>query len=185
MEEKKQEEQLDPQEEQQQQEEQLQADAQTQEEETVKETAAPKDEKEKLAQELAEMKDKYLRIYAEFDNFRKRNAREKLQLIQTAAADTIKSLLPVLDDFDRAVKAGQELDDGIMLIYEKMKKALAQKGLEEMESTGQAFDPDFHEALTKVPAPTEELKGKVIDTVEKGYILNEKIIRYAKVVVGQ
>ncbi|EJF52540.1 molecular chaperone GrpE (heat shock protein) [Saprospira grandis DSM 2844] len=185
MEEKKQEEQLDPQEEQQQQEEQLQADAQTQEEETVKETAAPKDEKEKLAQELAEMKDKYLRIYAEFDNFRKRNAREKLQLIQTAAADTIKSLLPVLDDFDRAVKAGQELDDGIMLIYEKMKKALVQKGLEEMESTGQAFDPDFHEALTKVPAPTEELKGKVIDTVEKGYILNEKIIRYAKVVVGQ
>lgn len=146
---------------------------------------------EKVAAELAEMKDKYLRLYAEFDNYRKRTLREKDTLIKTAAANTINSLLPTLDDFERAIKAADATDndetvsDGIRLVYEKMLKTLEQRGLKAMESTGEAFDPDLHEALTKVPAPTEDMKGKVIDTIEKGYYLNDKIIRYAKVVVGQ
>jgi molecular chaperone GrpE len=149
-----------------------------------------KTDTEKMAAELAEMKDKYLRLYAEFDNYRKRTLREREDLFKTAAQDTIKSLISTLDDFERAIKVAdaddndESVSDGIRLIYEKLFRTLEQKGLKIMESTGQVFDVDLHEALTKIPAPTPEQKGMVIETIEKGYYLKDKIIRYAKVVVG-
>jgi molecular chaperone GrpE len=138
---------------------------------------------------LDEAKDKYLRLFAEFDNYKKRSIKENFDMRRTAAQETIISLLPVLDDFDRAKKnadAGHEVfSDGVNMIYQKLYNTLDQKGLKPMESAGVDFDPEYHEAITDIPAPTEDLKGKVIDTVEKGYILNEKIIRHAKVVVGK
>ena len=146
---------------------------------------------EKLNEELSEMKDKYLRLYADFDNYRKRTNKERLELIQTASKDVILSVLPVIDDFERAIKVGdsddseEKLPEGVRLIYDKMVRLLGQKGLQAMETTGETFDSDIHEALTKVPVPSEDMKGKIIDTVEKGYKLGEKIIRYPKVVVGQ
>ncbi len=146
---------------------------------------------DKTAEELSDMKDKYLRLYAEFDNYRKRTLREREELIKTAAEGTIKAILPTLDDFERAIKAAKAGNDdnsiieGIVLIYEKLLRSLEQQGLKVMESDGQAFDPDLHEALTKVPSPNDDMKGKVFETIEKGYYLREKIIRYAKVVVGQ
>ena len=149
------------------------------------------DENAKTAAELSEMKDKYLRLYAEFDNYRKRTMREREELIKTAAESAIKSMLSTLDDFERAIKAAKSSNEdsaileGIILIYEKMFKTLEQQGLKIMESDGEEFNPDLHEALTKIPVPNDELKGKVIETIEKGYYLREKIIRYAKVVVGQ
>jgi molecular chaperone GrpE len=142
-------------------------------------------------QEIAELKDKYMRLYAEFDNFKRRTAKEKIDLISTASKDTIAALLPVVDDFDRAKKTADDpestetFSEGVKLVYDKLHKILAQKGLLKMESNGEAFDPEYHEAITEIPAPTEELKGKVIDTIEAGYFLNDKIIRYAKVVVGK
>ncbi len=145
----------------------------------------------KLKQELAEAKDKYLRLFAEFDNFRKRTNKEKLELRKTAAADTLSALLPVLDDFDRAKKnhddenSTEEFSEGVMFVYEKISTFMNKQGLKKMVSTGEDFNSDFHEAITEIPAPTDEMKGKVIDTIENGYILNEKIIRYAKVVVGK
>ncbi len=143
-----------------------------------------------LKQELGEAKDKYLRLYAEFENYKKRTIRERLDLMATAAEDTLSALLPVLDDFDRAKKASEEgtvepFSEGVELIYNKLKNTLVQRGLKPMETTGEAFDPEFHEAITEIPAPTEEMKGKIIDTIEKGYFLKDKIIRYAKVVVGK
>ncbi len=141
--------------------------------------------------ELAEQKDKFLRLFAEFDNFKKRNVKERLELMKTAAQDTMSALLPVLDDFDRAKAAAEDesnqepFSEGVMLVYQKLHNTLKQKGLEEMVSTGEAFDPELHQALTEIPAPNEELKGKVVDTIEKGYLLKEKIIRHAKVVVGK
>jgi len=149
------------------------------------------DDNAKLALELSEMKDKYLRLYAEFDNYRKRTLREREELIKTASESAIKSILSTLDDFERAIKAAKSgaedssILEGIVLIYDKMFKTLEQQGLKVMESDGQDFNPDLHESLTKVPVPSEDLKGKVIETIEKGYYLREKIIRYAKVVVGQ
>jgi len=149
------------------------------------------DDNAKLASELSEMKDKYLRLYAEFDNYRKRTLREREELIKTASESAIKSILSTLDDFERAIKAAKSgaedssILEGIVLIYDKMFKTLEQQGLKVMESDGQDFNPDLHESLTKVPVPSEDLKGKVIETIEKGYYLREKIIRYAKVVVGQ
>jgi molecular chaperone GrpE len=149
------------------------------------------DEHAKLASELSEMKDKYLRLYAEFDNYRKRTLREREELIKTASESAIKSMLSTLDDFERAIKAAKSgaedssILEGIVLIYDKMFKTLEQQGLKVMESDGQDFNPDLHESLTKVPVPSDDLKGKVIETIEKGYYLREKIIRYAKVVVGQ
>ena len=149
------------------------------------------DELTKVNAELGEMKDKYLRLYAEFDNYRKRSIREREDLIKLAAQDTIKSILPTLDDFERALKHSKpesenndSIVEGIKLIHDKLLKSLEHQGLKVMESDQQAFDPDLHEALTKVPAPTEDMKGKVIETIEKGYYLKDKIIRYAKVVVG-
>jgi molecular chaperone GrpE len=149
------------------------------------------DDNATIAAELSEMKDKYLRLYAEFDNYRKRTMREREELIKTAAESAIKSMLSTLDDFERAIKAAKSANEdssileGILLIYEKMFKTLEQQGLKIMQSDGEEFNPDLHEALTKVPVPNDELKGKVIETIEKGYYLRDKIIRYAKVVVGQ
>ena len=146
---------------------------------------------EALRSESAEWKDKYLRLFSEFDNFRKRNARERIELAKTASSGLIVKLLPVLDDFERALKslpADNETTlpyrQGIDLIYNKMLSALEKEGLKPLQSLGEAFDTDFHEALTNIPAPSEELKGKVVDEIERGYLLNDKVIRFAKVVVG-
>ena len=144
-----------------------------------------------LKKQIAEEKDKYLRLYADFDNFRKRNAKERLELILTASKDVIKELLPVLDDFERAMKASETateaepVKEGMLLIYNKLSKNLEGKGLKAIEAKGNEFDVALHEAITEVPAPTPDLVGKVMDEVEKGYYLNDKIIRFAKVVVGK
>ncbi len=148
-------------------------------------------ELERLTKELAEMKDKYLRIFAEFDNYRKRTIKEKQDIIKLASRDVLNAVLPAVDDFDRAIKVASEneneadIPEGVILIYNKLFKALEQQGIKEMETNGHDFDPEMHEALTKVPAPNEDMKGKIIDTIEKGYYLNDKIIRYPKVVVGE
>jgi molecular chaperone GrpE len=148
---------------------------------------------EELEQEVAQLNDKYLRLYSEFDNYRKRSIKERIELSKSAASDLITTLLPVLDDFERALTAmepGVDLDkedahfDGINLIYNKLKSILFQQGLERMKALGEEFNTDFHEALTKIPAPKPELIGKVVDVVQNGYILNGKVIRYAQVVVG-
>ena len=136
-----------------------------------------------------ELNDKYLRLYSEYDNYRKRTANEKIELIKTAAESTIIALLPILDDFERALPTMEKLEDkthyeGVMLIYNKLKRTLEQKGLEEIKATGEPFNTDEHEALTQIPAPSEDMKDKVIDVVQKGYKLNGKVIRYARVVVG-
>jgi molecular chaperone GrpE len=144
---------------------------------------------EVLSEKLTEANDKFLRLYSEFDNFRKRTAREKIELSKTAGEDVFKLILPVLDDFDRGIKAADEAHDvqavkeGMNLIFQKLKTSLQQRGLIEMESKGVTFDADFHEAITNIPAD-ETLKGKVVDELEKGYLLNGKVIRFAKVVVG-
>lgn len=143
---------------------------------------------QKLQDELAEMKDKYLRLFAEFENFRKRTAKERLELIQTASEKVVRELLAVMDDFDRAEKAFREKNDkeseGFFLIQNKFKKVLDAQGVKVMDTSSLVFDPDLHDAITQIPAPGEELKGKIIDVVEKGYLLNEKVIRHAKVVIG-
>ncbi|TSD66190.1 nucleotide exchange factor GrpE [Inquilinus sp. KBS0705] len=145
---------------------------------------------EVFKQELSLANDKYLRLYAEFDNFRRRTIKEREEARKTEGKDVIVALLPVLDDFERALKAMETATDvapvkqGIELIQTKLKNALAQKGLKEMVSIGTPFDADLHEAITNIPAPTDDLKGKVIDEMEKGYELNEKVIRFAKVIVG-
>jgi molecular chaperone GrpE len=139
---------------------------------------------------LDEVNDKYLRLYSEFDNYRKRSIREKADLSKTASSEIIISLLPVLDDIDRALKSidlARDLDavkEGMRLISDKLYGALSQKGLEPIDAMGKIFDTDFHEAITNFPAPSEDLKGKVFDVTEKGYLLNGKVIRYAKVVVA-
>lgn len=145
---------------------------------------------QELGEKLDEMNDKYLRLFSEFDNFRKRTQKEKLELYKTASEDVMLALLPVLDDFERAQKVTEEngvdknFQEGIELIYNKLKKTLSQKGLEPMDVMGQEFDTDYHEAITNIPAPTPDMKGKVVDVVENGYMLNDKVIRFAKVVVG-
>jgi len=139
---------------------------------------------------FAEMNDRYLRLYSEFDNYRKRSARERVEFSKTAASDTFTAILPVLDDFDRAAKAMENADDiavlkeGMQLIYHKFRNILISKGLEEMNAQGETFDADFHEAITSIPSPDDTMKGKVVDELEKGYSLNGKVIRFAKVVVG-
>lgn len=157
----------------------------------LNEPIAEEPETEKLKAELQEQKDKYLRLMAEFDNFRRRTAKENIELRQTAAKDVIISLLEVLDDCDRAekqLKSGADIEiqkEGIMLVFNKLRNNLQSKGVKAMESLNTDFDVEKHEAITEIPAPTEALKGKVLDEVEKGYYLNEKIIRFAKVVVGK
>jgi molecular chaperone GrpE len=146
---------------------------------------------EKLAAELAEAKDKYIRLSAEFDNYRKRTSKERVELIQSAGKDVISKLLPTLDDFDRALTAMETATDvesvktGMDIVNNKFRQSLSQLGLKEMEATGQAFDPELQEAITAIPAPTAELKNKVVDVIEKGYYLGDKVIRHAKVVIGQ
>ncbi len=149
------------------------------------------DATEKLQGELEEQKDKYLRLFAEFDNYKRRTAKERIELIQTAGKDVIISLLDVLDDCDRAEKQLQTTEDlasvkeGIQLVFNKLKTTLQQKGLKAMESISQDFDVEKHEAITEIPAPSEDMQGKVMDELMKGYYLNDKIIRFAKVVVGK
>jgi molecular chaperone GrpE len=142
----------------------------------------------KLKSEIAEQKDKYIRLYSEFDNFRRRTAKEKLELIQSANEQLLQALLPVADDFERAEKSFSKTDkdlEGFFLISNKFKKVLEQYQVKIMEvGQGSAFNADIHEAITQIPAPSDNLKGKVVDVVEKGYLLNEKVIRFAKVVVG-
>lgn len=148
-------------------------------------------ELEQLKADVAEHQDKYLRLVAEFDNFKKRNAREMREFYKTAGQDIMRDLLPVLDDYKRANKAYEQDQNagtfvqGLHLIQEKLVKTLQGKGLKEIESIGQPFNIEFHEAIAEVPAPAEEQKGKIIDEVESGYTLNGSIIRYAKVVVGK
>jgi molecular chaperone GrpE len=141
----------------------------------------------KIQDELAEAKDKYLRLYAEFDNYRRRTSREKLDMIQGANEGLLKALLPVLDDFDRAEKAFRELNnkeaEGLLLIHNKYKKILEQFGVKAME-VGDSFNPDLHEAITQVPVGDDRKKGSIVEVVERGYLLNDKVIRFAKVVVG-
>ena len=175
--------------------------------EEVKDTEEPKDsknvEESKKAEEVKEEKDplaelqekynelndKYVRLYSEYDNFRRRTANEKIELIKTASEGAISAMLPILDDFERALPTMEKSEDksnyeGALLIYNKLKKTLEQKGLEEINANGAEFNTDEHEALTQIPAPEETLKGKVMDVIQKGYKLNGKVIRYARVVVG-
>lgn len=152
----------------------------------------PKDlEITELKKQIEEQKDKYLRLFADFDNFKKRNAKERLELIQIAGKDVMLALLPILDDFERAIKAAETATDittvneGVNLIFNKMLKGLETKGLKPLDSKGTEFNVELHEAITEIPAPTADLQGKVIDEVERGYFLNDKLIRYAKVIVGK
>jgi len=146
-------------------------------------------ELETLRNELGEMKDKFIRKVAEFENFKKRSLKERMELIQTAGKEVIVDMLEVLDDCERAEKQMSTLDEkakeGVMLVFNKLKSLLAAKGLKPMETINEEFNPDIHEAITEVPVPNEKQKGKVIDEIQKGYYLNDKIIRYAKVVVGK
>jgi molecular chaperone GrpE len=143
-----------------------------------------------LQSKYDELNDKYLRLYSDFDNFRRRTAKERIDLLKSGGEDIFKVLLPVLDDFERAMKNMETAQDvpsvkqGVELIYHKLFKEMSNKGLKKMETIGQPFDSDFHEALTQIPAPSENMKNKVVDEMEKGYFLNDKVIRFAKVVVG-
>ncbi len=148
-----------------------------------------------LEKQLEDLNEKHLRLFSEFDNFKKRTKKEKSELIKSAGEDVIGELLPVLDDFERAIASNQEIEaegeqveqlkNGFELIYNKMKKILEEKGLQEMEAEGEEFNTDRHEAMTRMPVEEEDKKGKVVEVVQKGYYLNEKVLRYAKVVVGQ
>lgn len=144
-----------------------------------------------LQKQVEEQKDKFLRLYADFDNYKKRTAKERSELILTAGKDIMTAMLPVSDDMDRAIKYMNESEDlttikeGLNLVYAKFKNTLEQNGLKSTPSIGEIFDVEKHEAITEIPAPNEEMKGKVVDEVEKGYYLNGKLIRYAKVVVGK
>ncbi len=148
-------------------------------------------EKKELTPEekYAELNDKFLRLYSEFDNFRKRTIKERIELIKTASEDTIRILLPVIDDLERALTSMKDQSDnssyeGINLIYQKFKNILTQKGVEEIKTIGESFNTDFQEAVTTIPSEDEEQKGKVVDVIEKGYIINGKVIRFAKVIVA-
>jgi molecular chaperone GrpE len=176
--------------------EESKASVSAEQEESAQNEGAPEAEKElseleKKEIECKEMHEKFVRLYSEFDNFRKRTAKEKIEITKTASENVLKDLLPVLDDFERAIANNKDLDDpkalkeGFELIHNKLFKNLEAKGLKRMESQGDLFDVDKHEALTNIPAPKKNLKGKVVDVVEKGYLLNDKVIRFAKVVVGQ
>jgi molecular chaperone GrpE len=144
-------------------------------------------------QKYNELNDKYLRLSAEYDNFRKRSLKEKMEMIKTAGQDILISILPVIDNFERALKSintdnteeSKAIREGIDLIYNNFKDFLSQRGVKEIDALGKSFDTDHHEAITKIPAPQEELKGKVIDVIEKGYLMHDKVIRFSKVVVGE
>ena len=158
---------------------------------SLQDEIAEENEFEELRIELQEQKDKFIRLYAEFDNFKRRNAKERVELIQTAGKDVIQSLLEVLDDCDRAEKQMQTSEDinqiksGIQLVFSKLRNSLQSRGLKEMKSIGEPFNPDIHEAITEIAVKDPAMAGKVVDELEKGYLLNEKIIRFSKVVVGK
>ncbi len=145
---------------------------------------------DKTYQELVELKDKYLRLYADFENFRRRTAKEKMELMANANESMLVALLPVVDDFERAMQSIETTDDiaavkeGVSLIYNKLGRTLESKGLKPMTAKGEVFNADLHESITQFPAPSDELKGKVIDEIERGYYLNDKVIRFAKVIIG-
>ncbi|MAO08867.1 MAG: nucleotide exchange factor GrpE [Alteromonas sp.] len=159
--------------------------------ESKNDTNEVKDPVETLKQEVETEKDRYLRLFAEFENYKKRTGRERLELFKTASQDVMVSLLPVLDDFERALKEIEKSEDenlykGVLLINNKLKDILTNKGLEVVETkAGDTFDGEIHEAVTQIPAPSDELKGKIVDVIEKGYKLGERIIRYPKVVTGK
>ena len=159
--------------------------------EDVAEPLVPDDTKQKLRQELEEQKDKYVRLFAEFDNYKRRSSKERIELIQTAGKEVIVSMLQVLDDCDRAEKQLQQTDDaeqikeGVQLVFNKLRKTLQSQGLRAMESLHTDFDVEKHEAITEIAVDDKNLKGKVVDEIEKGYYLNDKLIRFAKVVVGK
>jgi len=144
-----------------------------------------------VQKELSESKDKYLRLSAEFDNFRKRTVREKMEMIQTAGMTLLKDILPFVDDFERGIEMAANTEDmdavrtGMELIYSKLKDFLATHRVKEINAMNEPFNADWHEAVTNIPAPTDDMKGKIVDVIQKGYTLNEKIIRYPKVVVGE
>ena len=146
---------------------------------------------QKLEEELAKEKDKFLRLFAEFENYKKRTSKERIDLFRTANQEVLQAMLPVLDDFDRAMIQIAKSEDevllkGVELIHEKLKSTLVSKGLEELDiRTGDAFNADFAEAITQIPAPSDDLKGKIVDVIEKGYKLGDKIIRFPKVILGQ
>jgi len=156
----------------------------------IEEEAKPEDIIAELNKKCQDLNDKFLRLYSEFDNYRKRVIKEKAELSKNASEDMITGLLPILDDFERAISSYDTVDtveplkEGTLLIYNKLKNSLKQKGVVETEALGLPFNTDFHEAIANVPAPTEELKNKIIDVTQKGYTLNGKVIRFAKVVVG-
>lgn len=147
-------------------------------------------EEEKLREDLAKEKDKFLRLFAEFENYKRRTAKERLELFKTANQEVLQALLPVMDDFDRALAQIAKAEDeallkGVELIHNKLKDTLTAKGLEQVDiKAGDVFDADFAEAITQIPAPSDDLKGKIVDVVEKGYKLGDKIIRFPKVVIG-
>lgn len=155
-----------------------------QEEDVPQEKAEPTeaDKVQELGEKLAELNDKYLRLYSEYENYRKRTNQEKADLLINGSREMMKAILPVIDDFERALAATE--DEGVQLIYNKMLKILEQKGLKAMEVKGEKFDENLHEAITRIPAAEESQKGLVVDVVEKGYYLNNKVLRYAKVVVA-
>lgn len=146
---------------------------------------------QQLQEDLAKEKDKFLRLFAEFENFKKRTTKERIELFKTANEEVLQAILPILDDFDRAMVEISKSDDevllkGVELIHEKLKSTLVSKGLEQVDvKSGDVFDADFAEAITQIPAPSDDLKGKVVDVIEKGYKLGDKIIRFPKVVIGQ
>ncbi|MCB0773215.1 MAG: nucleotide exchange factor GrpE [Flavobacteriales bacterium] len=148
-------------------------------------------ERDAMKVERDALHDKYVRLHADFENFRKRNAKERLELLMTAGSETVKSILPVLDDMERAIAHNAEVTDieamktGFELIHQKFIGILAARGVKPMQAKGEVFDADMHDAISQAPAPSPELKGKVIDVLETGYLINDKVLRYAKVVVGQ
>lgn len=149
------------------------------------------EELEKAQSELNELKDKYIRLQAEFDNFRKRTMKEKMEMMKSAGEGVLVNILPVIDDFDRALQMmgateeGDPVVDGVKLIYNKFQYFLKQNGVKEIEAKEKDFDTDLHEAVTKIPAPSNDMKGKNVDVIQKGYLLNDKVIRFAKVVIGE
>jgi molecular chaperone GrpE len=165
--------------------------AENQNQETADSPKSELSREEELEIQLAEAKDKHLRLFAEFDNYRKRTSKQQLDMIRNAGSEMIKTILPVLDDLDRAAELNEKTEDinvvkeGFKLIHHKFAAILERNGLKEIEAKGLEFNTDLHEAITNIPAPTEDMKGKVIDVVEKGYYLNDHVLRFSKVVVGQ
>lgn len=151
----------------------------------------PKSESEQLKEQLMKLNDKYIRLSAEFDNYRKRTLKERMELLKNAGEDVLSNILPVVDNFERAIKTMESSSDidavkeGVQMIYKNFKDFLSQRGVQEIEAKEKDFDTDLHEAVSKIPAPDKKMRGKILDVIEKGYKLNDKVIRYAKVVVGE